>query len=227
MTFNELKSQLTTALGAANADSRLTNRYFYSLAQKHIGWLLKQESDKMLLFSSDGIWQSLDCVDVIEVPKVDPCCRYQGPSCTIRRTKDKLPEIYEDALGVMVRSVNSIDSSKSLRLIKFTEWERKQKNPDSKYDKESYFFFKDGYFYFPNISWKLVSITAYFKDDISHINYCSADDSSKCVDYFNQPVRVPHYLEGRVVDACLKELLETVARVQEDSQPDKNTLNRH
>lgn len=224
MTYDQILSQISTPLGLINADARLTNKFYYFLFQKHTGWLLKQESDKMLLYASDDIWQTLDCVDLIELPATDSCCKYQGASCTIYRTRIKMPTIYEDAFGVMVKTVTSIDYSESLVYIKYQEWIRKQNNPDRKYDRKKYFFYKDGYFYFPNINWKLVSITAYFKDDISYLNLC--EKQTKCKDLFGTSCRIPSYLEGRVVDACIKELSETIMRVQPDTQIDKNELNK-
>lgn len=225
MTYNEIISQLDNEFSLVSADSRLTNKFWYSLIQKHTSWIIKQESDKMFLFHSDSIWQTLDCVDLIEVPTTDECCKYNGPSCTIYRTKEKLPSLYEDVFGVIIRSINSIDYSKSLQHITFQEWLRKQANPDSKYDKNLYYFYKNGFLYFPNIKWKLASITGYFKDNINKYNTCSQTKYNKCESLFESEWRIPSHLIARVAEACLKELSSTYMQTKEDSQIDKNIIN--
>ena len=113
MTYNEIISQLSNEFALSHADSRTTNKFWYSLIQKHTAWIVKQESDKMFLFHADSIWQTLNCVDLIEVPTTDDCCKYSGPSCKIYRTKDKIPKLYEDVFGVIIKNVNSIDYSKN------------------------------------------------------------------------------------------------------------------
>jgi hypothetical protein len=225
MTYNEIISQLDNEFSLVHADSRLTNKFWYSLIQKHTSWIIKQESDKMFLFHSDSIWQTLDCVDLIEVPTTDECCKYNGPSCTIYRTKEKIPSLYEDVFGVIIKSINSIDYSKSLQHITFQEWLRKQKNPDSKYDKNFYYFYKNGFLYFPNIKWKLVSITGYFKDSIKKYNTCNGKKDDVCESLFESEWRIPSHLIARVVEVCLKELSSTYMQTKEDSQIDKNIIN--
>jgi len=226
MTYNEIISQLSNEFALSHADSRITNKFWYSLIQKHTAWIVKQESDKMFLFHTDSIWQTLNCVDLIEVPTTDDCCKYNGPSCKIYRTKDKIPKLYEDVFGVIIKNVNSIDYSKSIQHITIQEWLRKQNNPDSKYDRNFYYFYKNGYLYFPNIKWKLVSITGYFSDSINKYNTCDNEPiENQCESLFESEWRIPSHLIARVVDACLKELSSTMMQVKEDNQIDKNSLN--
>lgn len=226
MTYNEIISQLSTEFALSHADSRITNKFWYSLVQKHTAWIIKQESDKMFLFHADSIWQTLNCVDLIEVPTTDDCCKYNGPSCKIYRTKEKIPKLYEDIFGIVIKSVNSIDFNTSLKHINMQEWLRKQKNKDSKYDKNFYYFYRNGYLYFPNIKWKLISITGYFQDNINKYNVCDNNISdNKCESLFTSEWRIPSHLIARVVDACLKELSSVYLQLKEDNQIDKNTLN--
>ena len=208
----EAISQVKNDLRLVHADRRLTNKYIYSLLDKHAAYFIKRESDKLVLIKSDYIWQTLNCVETIEVPKNDECCRFTS-KCKILRTKNKIPPIYEDSWGVITKSVNSIDFSEDLQPIKMSEWTRKLDNPNSKYDKTYYYFYKDGYLYFPNCSWKLISVTAYFKDDIDNINLCDKDAEPICTSIVDMQWRVPQHLQAAVIEATIQELMRTYAQI--------------
>lgn len=225
MIYNEAISNLRGSFNLVNADNKLTNRFMYNLIQKHSSWLIKQESDKMFLYKSDQIWQTLSCIELIEVPLTDDCCKYNGPSCKIYRSKDPLPKILEDAFGMILKSVNSIDFSKEVFVIKLKEWLRKKLNPDSKYDKNLYAFIKNNYIYTPNVNWKLLSLTAYFKDDITKYNICCNTKEDACIPILDTEWRIPSYLEARVLSACMDELVKTYLQSKDDNQVDKNTNN--
>ncbi len=211
-----------------NADSRLSDRTVYSLMQNHAKWLIYRESEKLKLLKSDYIFQKLKCVEVIEAPLIDPCCGIRG-NCTIYRTKEKLPSMYEDGAGVIIQNITTIDGSKSLSLIKSSEWERKQNNPWLDKNKQNSFcFYFDGHLYFPNGSWKMVEVIALFKDDISNLNLCDdrntcEDETKECKRFLDKNFIIPEYLEAQMYDAVIKDLSNTYKRLPEKSnQIDKN-----
>lgn len=211
-----------------NADSRLSDRTVYSLMLNHTKWLIYRESEKLKLIKTDAPFQKLKCVRVIEAPLIDPCCGIKS-KCTVYRTEERLPEIYEDGAGVIIRAVNTIDGSKSLNQIKASEWERKQENPWlDKNKKNSFYFFHDGYLYFPNGSWKMVEVDALFKNDITDLSLC--DDPSTCDDETKQCKRfldtnfiIPEYLEAQLFEAVLKDLANTYKKLPEKS----NEINKN
>lgn len=205
-------SQVKNALRAVHADRRLTVKYIYSVLDKHASWLIKQESDKLLLIKNDNIWQILNCVKTEEVPQTDDCCIFTS-KCTILRTKEKLPTLYQDGWGIILRSVDSIDFSQSFQPIKLSEWTRKLDTATFKYDKTLYCFYKNERLYFPNCDWKLVSITGFFKEDISKYNYCEEDVVDCPVSILDAIWRVPEHLQSRVIDFTIKELTSTLMQV--------------
>lgn len=204
-------SQIKNAFRLIHADKRITNKYIFSLLEKHAFWVIKRESDKMTLIKTDNIWQTLNCVDTIDVPTTDPCCKFTS-KCKILRTKDPLPEVYEDSWGILLKHVSSIDNSQDLHPIKMSEWTRKLDNVNFKYDKTQYYFYKNGYLYFPNADWEMVSITGYFKEDIKKYNTCSGQEE-ECVDFLDTEWRVPNHLQSTIIDSVLKELSTTFAQV--------------
>lgn len=225
MTIREAIHRVKRLFREINSDSRLSDRTVYSLLSNHSKWLIYRESEKFKLLKLDKLFQPLNCIDVIEAPLIDPCCGIRN-QCTIFRTKDKLPDMFEDSYGGIIRSVTAIDNQTSLTLIKPSEWERKQKNPWINKDKKnSFYFYSDGHLYFPNGSWKKVNISAIFKDDISEIDNCNkcSDLLPKCKRYLDKSFIIPEYLESQMFDLVLKDLSNTYTRIPEKSaSPNKN-----
>ena len=108
----------------------------------------------------------------------------------------------------------------NLLVIRLSAW------TNFKYDKTKYFFYKDGYLYFPNISWKLVSITGYFKNNINSYNNCEGDNlDPKDCSLLDSEWRVPLHLQSMVIDSVLKELTSTFLQIpSQETQIDKQWL---
>lgn len=211
-----------------NADSRLTDRTVYSLLRNHLKWLIYRESDKLKLLKKDDVFQSLKCVKIVEAPAVDPCCGIKN-FCTVYRTKEKIPALYEDSAGVILKAVKTVDGSKSLTPIKPSEWERKQDNPWLNLNKKNqFYFYNNGYLYFPNGSWKMVEVVGLFEEDISSLSLCDdpatcGDETTNCIRFLDKKFIVPEYLEAQMYDAAIKDLTNTYKRFPEKSNDiDKN-----
>lgn len=228
MTNREAIHRIKRLFREINADSRLSDRTVYSLMQNHTKWLIYRESEKFKLIEKDSIFQKLKCVEVIEAPKIDPCCGIKS-LCTVYRTKNKLPDLYEDGYGVIIRDVTTVDGAVSLTQIKPNEWERKQENPWlNKNKKNSYFFYSEGYLYFPNGSWRMVEVNGLFTKDISEINLCDDlgtcdDETQQCKRFLDKDFIIPPYLEAQMYDAVIKDLSNTYKRIPEKS----NEINKN
>lgn len=211
-----------------NADSRLSDRTVYSLILNHTKWLIYRESIKFNIVQVDSVFQILKCVPVIEAPLIDPCCGIKS-KCTVYRTKDKLPDLYEDSGGVIIRDVLTIDGSKSLTQIKPSEWLRKQENPWlNKNKKNSFFFYSEGYLYFPNGSWKMIEVNGLFTEDISDLNICDdkntcEDETKECRKFLDKKLIIPEFLEAQMFDNVIKDLANTYKKLPEKS----NEINKN
>ena len=228
MTNREAIYKVKKLFREVNADSRLSNKFAFSLLETATKWLIPRESDKQRLVRNDRIFQKVKCVKVIEAPLIDPCCGIKS-KCTIYRTEDKLPPLYEDDSGVIIRNVTTIDGQVSLFKIKPSEWERKQSNPwIDKEKKNKFFFFSDGYLYFPNGSWKMVEVDALFNRDISDLDLCDdkgtcGDETKQCKPFLDRMFIFPDYLEAQMYDAVKKDLFEIYEKLQEKS----NQINKN
>lgn len=208
-----------------NADSRLTDRVVYSLLETHAQWLIYRESEKLRLMKKDSVFQPYKCVEIEEAPLIDSCCGIKS-LCTVYRTKEKLPELYEDSAGVIIKNVTTIDNQTSLTPIKASEWERKQNNPWLSEDKKNkFYFYFDGRLYFPKGSWKKVNILGLFKKDIEDLNSCEEcpSDKKSCIKFLDKRFIIPEYLEAQMFDAVIKDLSNTYKRLPEKS----NEINKN
>lgn len=221
-TKGELISSIRNQLRILNVDSTLSNRFIWSIIEKHLRWLLKRESDKMNLLGLDYLFQMYKCVEIDEAPMVDACCGLRT-KCKIFRTVDPLPKMYEDAQGIIFRSIMAIDGSDIFTPIKPTEYGRKLENPITlKYDKSLYFFYRDGHLYFPGSRIRKVMIYGYFEDEI--INECdnTCDTPPPCGNKLSEPARIPDQIKAELMDWVVKDLINVTLKIRPDEEINKS-----
>lgn len=229
VTIREAISQLKVPNKAVNSDSRLTNRYLYSLLSKHRDYLIKETQSKFKLYRLNYLFQPYRCVSLVATNKADECCGVKS-DCIIYKTKKKLPRLMLASDGPIIRRVTSIDGGVQLFEITPMEWNRKVEDTNSKWDKTLYYFWDDGYLYFPNLHWKKIYIEAFFTGKL--ISSCDSDDcfedEGDCTPFLDQPFYIPQDLLARCVDAANRELLQFYHQIQpDDQQPDKNNNRRN
>lgn len=220
MTNRELISQVKTKVRAVNADAKLTNKFIYSLINKHARWLIKRESDKLNLMGISSIFQTLKCVKIEEAPAIDECCGIRN-KCTVMRTKFKLPKMFEDGSGVIIKSIYTIDGSEDFTYIKINDYIRKLEDPNSVYDKTKYVFYNNGYLYFPKSKIRMVMVKAFFEEDVQKFNSCENKDLPKCVSRLDEESFLPEYIMGELLDFVFKDLID-MKKIQPDEDINKN-----
>lgn len=212
-------SQIRTSTRQFTVDAKLTDRDIFSIILKHAKWLINQEANKFQITEQENLFVPYSCVNLIEVPKEDECCKYQS-HCKIYRTKEKLPEMWDDAKGSIIRSVTTTEWSKDLTKTTLEKWIKMTGDINFKYNQEAYYFLRSGYMYFPNRKWRQVSILLYPIFDL--INKCDECDIIDCEIISDGNWRVPSKLEGRILDAVEKELFQMYMKVNPDETTDKN-----
>ena len=170
-------SRIKALLKLNNADARLTDRHIFSLMKKHSIFLLKRDSSWLRVPST--IYQVLHKVDLIEVDAVEAC--EINTNCTIKRTATRLPGIVENVDGPIIKRVTSIDATIVLTPIESSGYTRKVGKSTAKYDKTLYYWYINGYLYFPNIKWDAVRIEAYFEEEVK--DACDAIDACSYKQY--------------------------------------------
>lgn len=225
LTIRTAISQVKTPNKLVNADSRVTNRYIFSLLRKHRDLLVKQVDNKFQLMKLGYLFQPWKCAELEEVPTIDDCCNVES-DCVIYRTKKKLPHMIVASWGPIFRKVSSLDGFTEFYPITLAEWNRKQEDTNKKYDKTLYYWWSEGRLYFPNIEWKKVRIEAFFEFDIDKDNSC-CEEYDPCKSILDNRFRIPNELLAVCIDNVNKEMLGYYDRIQpDDNNIDKNNNNK-
>lgn len=230
MTNREAIYRIRDLFKESHADSLLSDKLIFSILDTHRKWLINRDSNKLRLIKKDSMYQTWKCVPLIDVPKVDPCCGI-STKCKIKRTKDKLPPIMEDDYGAIIKAVTSFDNeSISFTPIKFSEVERKSKNPwiNEKSLTNSFYYYMDGYLYFPWSTLKGVNVFGMYKSDISEFNvYClkkkSLDIEPLCIKFLDRKFIIPDYLEAQVMEYTKADIMNIFKQIPDKTRElDKN-----
>ena len=216
--IGEIISTIRKQLKAINKDAFVTDRFLYSLVIKHANWLLRREDSKNKLLSFSSVFQTLDFVELEEVDKIEAGCVGLQSGCIIRKTKEKLPNLLQGYFGPIIRSVTSIDGSIQLEETTPSEYIRITNSKNYKYNKTKYYWFLNGYMYFPDIPWDAVKIEGMFEDDISFYKCCPEES---CVAMQDRTFSVPGYLHAEIESRVLQEDLGFMVRIPSDPTHDK------
>ena len=231
MTIREAIFIIKRLFREVNADSRLTNKAIFSLLNKHSKWLIYRDSERLKLLKKNNVYQKLKCLDVEEVSRINCNIDFKGE--TIFRTKDKLPEIFEDSHGVIIGNITSIDSNVQIKLTTYNTTHRKKDNPWLKNKSKNTIsvYFDDGYLYFTDKHIKKIEVEAFFTKEVDEDLLCKPckdceSQSSKCKKYLDTKFIIPDYLEAQLMDSVIKDLSNTYKRLPEKSEEiDKNDSN--
>lgn len=223
MTKREAIDNLRQELKERNADSKLSNKFLYQELLKQAKWLIKREVSGGRIYSNNSFFQILNCIDVIEVSKIDECCPVKT-NCKIYRTKQKLPEAWIDNSGAILRSITSVDGSTEFFYTNATTWLAKSKDPYQKMGKIKYAFIEDNYLWFPEHNPHKITVEGYFLDEVRITDFCNeCVEKKECIRFLDTTFLIPGWLEAELFSKTLQLLFQTTMRVQEDEQIDKNT----
>ncbi len=222
LTVRKAISEIRKGLRENDADSRMSNRYIYAVIKKHTADIIRQRSDAFRILKQQSFYQTIQCMIVEEAPTIDPCCGVRS-KCRVYRTRDKLPRMYEDSYGAIIKNVWSIDGTFGIQLQPTTPdgWEKIRINPWGQKGamKDIYYFYSDGYLYFPMSSWRKIKVRAYFQEDISALNLCDgcgSEPSTSCLRYMDNQFFIPPDLWKFVAERVLQELATIYKQIVPD-----------
>ena len=228
-TISTILSRLRTKSKSLNKDGFITDRILYSIVKKFVPALLKREDSKNLLQTIQGIFQTLEYVELVEVDKVSSKCFKLETDCTIKRTKHRLPGLYMGYAAPLIKSITSLsgfatdnDDEGDVSLVEAIKYSSIVKVKSFKYNKTKYCWYSDGYLWFPNIEWDAVKIEGLFEEDISDFN---CDHCKSCKPRQDHPFSVPEYLYPELEGFVFEELGLTM-KIPSDTIDDKQNLNR-
>ena len=220
-TKREILQLFRKILQERNADSTFTNKDLYDELMVHAKWLIKREINSGRIYKNTKFFQTLGCQRVIEVPAIDECCPVKT-NCKIYRTECKVPDMWLDEDGPIIKNVTSVDNSASFYATTITGWQNKKDDPYQKKSKVMYTFFADGYLWFPEHNPHFVNILGFWIDDVG--NGCNKDE--ECVRFLDTKFIVPDWLQAEMMAKAAEMFVGITKRMQEDEQIDKNTTRK-
>ncbi len=217
-TIGEAISRVRNTLKAVKEDAFLTDRNIYFLLTKYGQTLLKREDNQFRLMKISSIFQVLPYLELIDVDKVEAGCVGIYSGCYFKRSKDKLPTILNGTFGPIMRTVSSIDGTIELFRTDPGTYVSMTKTTTWKYNRSLYFWYLNGYMYFPNIDWEAIRMEAIFE---GQVDTCTTDD---CLVKQDQPLPFPEYLFSEIEQFAVKELTIAMQVPPDDTDNSQNPL---
>ena len=199
-TIGEAVSRVRNALKAVKEDPFLTDRTIYYALTKYGQTLLKREDNQFRLMKISSIFKVLPYVELIDVDKVEAGCIGVYSKCYFKRSKDKLPTIFDGALGPIIRTVSSIDGGIEMFRTDPGTWVSITKSTTFKYNTRKYFWYLNGYLYVPNVDWDAIRVEAVFEGKVESC------DTDVCLVRQDDPLPFPEYLFSEIEQFVVKEL---------------------
>jgi hypothetical protein len=221
ITIADTVSRVRNSLKGVKEDAFLTDRMIYSVVLKYAKLLIKRQDNENKIMRFQSLFEVLPCVELIEVDKVEACCAGIKSKCIIMRTKDRLPFPMEGSYGPLFRDVTSIDGSQMTYRTYPGTYLAMTNSTNFKYNKTQYYWYLDGYMYFPNIEWDAVRIEAIWDDNI---HYFKCDDDG-CNLRQDDPTHVPDYLFAEIEQMTLQEF-STMLQLPLDNKDDNQSILR-
>jgi len=207
---------------AVKDDAFVTDRFLYSLIMKYGRALLRREDSRAKLMRISSLFTTIPCIELIDTSPIEACCLSIPTGCYIKRTKVKLPGITDGVHGPIFRLVSSVDRSQEVYQTDAATYERMLRSVNFKYNKKKYFWYIDGYLYFPNLDWDSVLIEGLFDDDTSAFQ---CDPALQCVMRQDQDIAIPDYLFAEIENMA-KADLGISAQLPTDGADDKQNVLR-
>lgn len=220
-TIGETISRVRNTLKAVKEDPFLTDRTIYYSIIKYAKTLLKREDNQNRLMKMSSLFTTLPYLELIDVDKVEAECVGVYSGCYIKRTKEKLPTIFDGMFGPIIRTTSSIDGSIELFRTEPGTYTSMTKTTTFKYNNKQYFWYLNGYLYLPNMIWDAIKVEAIFEGNKGDF---VCDDKQACELKQDQQLPIPEYLFSEVEQFVIKELSMTLQIPSNGADDNQNAL---
>lgn len=228
MTGRKLVSDVRGMHKLLSSDARITDRVILSEIKNNAFLLIKRETNLRKLWSTDTIFSTIPCLEMVEVP-ISDCCEF-ADNCTVSRSKFKLPRISEGNYQYTIQGVWSINAmggkGKKLKEITINRYLNLLKLPIIK--NEVYYWIVNGFLYTNNPLLQAVRMAAFFEEDIpNEIQFPDCDCGKDypveelCKNPLDKEFPLPGYLEKQVLELTSQKLLNTYYRLKIDQTSDQ------
>jgi len=221
ITVGEAISRVRGNVKGVKIDAFLTDRRIFSSIMKYARVLIRRQDseNKMMMFKTP--FQTI-CMELIEVDRAEVKCKCQDleSGCKFKRTSLKLPPMFDGYWGPLIRTVTSIDGSEEVHPTYRQTWEKISASKNFRYNKTKYYWYQDGYLYFPNLEWDFVNIEGLFEEDVTDFG-C---DTGTCKSKRDGIYTVPSGLHEEIERFVLQELGISVQLPQDQQHDNKHLL---
>lgn len=221
-TIREAISRVRNTLKLVTEDAFVTDRFIYSVLIKYSKTLIRRQDVENKLMSYDSLFETLPYVELIEVDKIEADCARLKTGCKIMRTKKKLPKLMTGSNGPILRTVSPIDGSDVFQQCLAAVYVPMTQSTNFKYNKTHYFWYKNGYLYFPDIVWDAVSVEGMFEEPVD--DFCN-ENNSDCTIAQDRNVTIPDYLFAEIEQMTQQELL-TLGKIPSDTADNSQNILR-
>jgi hypothetical protein len=221
-TIAEAISRVRNSLKAVKEDPFLTDRTIYFSLLKYGKTLLKREDNQNRLMKMSSLFHALPYVELVDVDRIEAGCTGIASGCTIKRTAEKIPTIFDGMFGPIIRTVSSIDGTIELFRTEPGTYVSMTKTTSFKYNKRIYFWYLNGYLYLPNAQWDAIKVEAIFEGSTGEF-MCEPNDSCKLKQ--DEQFAIPEYLFSEVEQFVIKELTMT-AQIPSNGPDDNQNILR-
>lgn len=223
-TIRDIISRVRTTNKLLSSDDIISDRAVaFELKSKAIT-LIRRETNLRRLWSTSTIFNEIPCLEMETIP-LGECCEFISDRM-IARSKFKLPAISEGIYGYLIQWVMNLEKGQKFNEMSFNRYVNFLSLNDG-IDKPVYII-HNRYLHVSNPDAKVVSISAYFEDDIPKkllFPDCKCEAKAvpydECMNPLDLQFKCPGYLIDNVVSMTSKYLIETYFRLQQDQTSDQ------
>ena len=164
VTIGEAVSRVRNIIKASTEDAFITDRFIFSIIMKHAKHYIRRQDSLNEILRFNSFFRRLPCVELIEVDRVEACCDVKS-NITVMRTREKIPGVMDSSFGPLFRTVASVDDSTIVYKTEPVLYNALSKTSGYKYNRQKYYWYLNGYLYFPNVVWQAVSVEGIFEQD--------------------------------------------------------------
>lgn len=199
-TLRDIVSELATDVKAITLEERVSFRFLANKFIYQLEYFLHQETRSREFIRKHNIWQSIDCLDLIDVST--NACGMIDECNTLKRSKEKLPKPIDTSYGLLIK-VFTIDGLTQYNAVLPQSYKDYANREYSDNDIRT-FYLQDDYIYIPNTSVESVKALVITKD------FCKTSalngKISKCYSPLDCVLAYPDYLISISKEAVLRQV---------------------
>ena len=217
--IGEATSRIRNQVKAVKEDPFLTDRFLYSLLLKYAHMYIRRMDSLNQMIKFSTLFETLSCMRLITVDRIEACCTNIKIEVKIKRTEEKIPGVMTASFGPLIRTVSSADGSEEVYPTTPSTYTSMTKTTSFKYNKNKYYWFLNGYLYFPDVSWDQIAVDGIFEGDTTKFR---AENKNTCISRQEQVFPVPDFLFAEIEKQVVADLGGTM-QIPPDEQDDKRS----